>query len=98
MKQTMNSAVARVLKRLHDPLDVILMCARLSVKLASPGRRLSEPRGNVRTNRNREGPQVNCHTVSCSRLRINPATRERERRMRGFRDPERTQAFRRASD
>src|SRR6266852_5317602 len=26
MKQTMNPAVARVLKRLHYPLDVILMC------------------------------------------------------------------------
>jgi putative transposase len=28
MKQTANPAVARLLKRLHCPLDVILMCAR----------------------------------------------------------------------
>jgi putative transposase len=28
MKQSLNPAVARVLKRLHYPLDVILMCVR----------------------------------------------------------------------
>ena len=28
MKQNLNSAVAKVLKRLHYPLDVILLCVR----------------------------------------------------------------------
>src|SRR5229473_3757580 len=42
MKQTMNPAVARVLKRLHYPLDVILMCVRWYVAYPLSLRHLEE--------------------------------------------------------
>jgi putative transposase len=42
MKQTMNPAVARVLKRLHYPLDVILMCVRWYVAYPLSLRQLEE--------------------------------------------------------
>ena len=42
MKQTMNLAVARVLKRLHYPLDVILMCVRWYVAYPLSLRHLEE--------------------------------------------------------
>jgi len=42
MKQTMNPAVARVLKRLHYPLDVMLMCVRWYVAYPLSLRHLEE--------------------------------------------------------
>jgi len=42
MKQTMNPAVAHVLKRLHYPLDVILMCVRWYVAYPLSRRNLEE--------------------------------------------------------
>jgi putative transposase len=42
MKQTVNPAVARVLKRLHYPLDVILMCVRRYVAYPLSLRQLEE--------------------------------------------------------
>jgi transposase-like protein len=42
MKQTMNPTVARVLKRLHYPLDVILMCVRWYVAYPLSLRHLEE--------------------------------------------------------
>src|ERR1700682_2533228 len=42
MKQTMNPAVARVLKRLHYPLDVFLMCVRWYVAYPLSLRHLEE--------------------------------------------------------
>src|SRR6202521_6226749 len=42
MKQTMNPAVARVLKRLHYPLEVILTCVRWYVAYPLSLRHLEE--------------------------------------------------------
>src|SRR5260370_36703691 len=42
MKQSVNPAVARVLKRLHYPLDVILMCVRWYVAYPLSLRHLEE--------------------------------------------------------
>jgi putative transposase len=42
MKQSLNPAVARVLKRLHYPLDVILMCVRWYVAYPLSLRHLEE--------------------------------------------------------
>jgi hypothetical protein len=35
MKQTLTPALARIFKRLHYPLDVMLMCVRGFVKLTA---------------------------------------------------------------
>lgn len=42
MKQNLNPAVAKVLKRLHYPLDVILMCVRWYVAYSLSLRNLEE--------------------------------------------------------